>query len=90
MRERIEMEELFKNEVDAARAYATAQVDEARQSEKEELLAKQDKVWFLSNIADVSTFLHQIVKKKKLFSFFLATVLYSIRLDWSSLARVDI
>ena len=44
MRERIELEELFKNETDSARAYAKAQADEARQTERDQLLAKQDQV----------------------------------------------
>lgn len=44
MRERVELEELFKNETEAARAYAKAHAEEVRQAEKENLLAQQDKV----------------------------------------------
>ena len=44
MRERIEQEEIFKNEIAAARAKAKANVYATREAEKDELQAKQDKV----------------------------------------------
>jgi len=50
MRERIELEELFKNETDSARAYAKAHADEERQTERDQLLGKQDQVsWYYNN-----------------------------------------
>lgn len=44
MRERVEMEELFNNEVDSARAFAKAYAEETRQMERDNLMAKQDQV----------------------------------------------
>ena len=44
MRERVELEELFNNEVDSARAFAKAHAEESRQLERDSLLGKQDQV----------------------------------------------
>lgn len=44
MRERVELEELFNDEVDSARAFAKAHAEEMRQIERDGLLAKQDQV----------------------------------------------
>ena len=49
MRERIEQEEIFKNEVEAARAKAKANVYALREAEKDALQAKHDKVWSCLN-----------------------------------------
>lgn len=45
MRERIEQEEIFKNELEAARAKAKANVYALREVEKDALQATHDKVW---------------------------------------------
>ena len=45
MRERVELEELFKNETDSARAFAKAHAEENRQMERDQLMAKQDQVY---------------------------------------------
>ena len=47
MRERIELEEIFKGEEESAVISAKAELEEARQLEKEEMSAAQDKVSFL-------------------------------------------
>ena len=44
MRERAEQEEQFAREVEIARAELRADVEETRQTEREELIAQQEKV----------------------------------------------
>lgn len=44
MRERVQLEEQFNREIAAAKAEARAQMAEARQTEREEIVAEQEKV----------------------------------------------
>ena len=56
MRERIEQKEIFKNEVEAARAKAKANVYALREAEKDALQATHDKVWTYESYEDFLTF----------------------------------
>ena len=50
MRERIEQEKEFKNEVEASRSLFKAQIAEEKQNERDMLLAEQDKVTCLTGL----------------------------------------
>ena len=49
IQERVQLEEQFNREISAAKAEARAQMAETRQTEREELIAEQDKVWKLED-----------------------------------------
>ena len=47
IQERVQLEDQFNREIDAAKAEARARMAETRQAEREELIAEQEKVtWF--------------------------------------------